>query len=138
MTTLMAILPYVLSALSAINLASIWLARKAILRGNWLIHRHFMVASWAIWGATLLLLAFYLWRRGVVVLSAVPETVFGTYSASVIVTIALLIATLLHVIRHQFLPHKLLARKTIWVWLWTCALGILFYPLIDAHVIAPA
>ncbi len=137
MKTLIAVLPYLLSAMSVLNIGSIWLARKAILRGNWLTHRNFMVFSLGIWGATLFLFALYLWMRGAVVLSAVPETIFGIYSVSLIVTIALLIGTLVRVVKHQFLPHKLLARKAIWVWLWTCALGILFFPLIDAHVIAP-
>ncbi|MCP4932856.1 MAG: hypothetical protein GY927_01320 [bacterium] len=137
MKTLIAILPYLLSVLSVLNIGSIWLARKAILRGNWLAHRNFMVLSLGMWGVTLFLLAFYLWMRGIVVLSAVPEYIFGIFSVSLIVTIAMLVVTLVRVVKHQFLPHKLLARKAILVWLWTCALGILFYPLIDAHVIAP-
>ena len=135
MKTLIAILPYLLSAMSAFNIASIWLARNAILRGNWLTHRNYMVVSLGIWGLTLLLLALYLWLRGLIVLIAVPEALFGIYCVSVITSGALLAVTLYRVAKHQFLPHKLLARKTIWVWLWTCALGILLFPLTDAHII---
>ena len=130
-----AALPYVLSGLSLFNITSIWLARKAILRGDWFIHRNYMVASLGIWGATLLLFSFYLWMRGLIVLIAVPEALFGLFAVSVITTGVLLIVTLIKVARHQFLPHKLLARKTLWVWIWTCALGILFFPLTDAHII---
>ena len=130
-----AILPYLLSALSLFNIASIWLARKAILRGDWFSHRNFMVVSLALWGLTLALFAYYLYLRGLIVLIAVPEVIFGVYCVSVLTTGALLVVTLQRVAKRQFLPHKLLARKTILVWLWTCALGILFFPLTDAHII---
>ena len=132
---MVAILPYLLIALSFLNIGSIWVARKAILRGDWFSHRNFMVVSLALWGLTLALFAYYLFLRGLIVLIAVPEVIFGIYSVSVLTTGALLVVTLYRVAKHQFLPHKLLARKTILVWLWTCALGILFFPLTDAHII---
>ncbi len=131
---MIAILPYVLSAISLVNIVTIWLGRKAILRGDWLTHRNFMVTSLGLWGVTLLLFAIYLWVRGLRVLVAVPEALFGLYVVSVAACAVLLVMTLLRIIRHQYLPHKILARKTIIVWVWMCLLGILFYPLTDAHI----
>ena len=128
------ILPYVLSAASLVNIVTIWLARRAILRGDWMTHRHFMVASLAIWGGTLLLFGVHLWVRGLRVIVAVPEFLFGLYVVSVATCAVLLVVTLLRIVRHQYLPHKILARKTIIVWLWMCLFSILFYPLTDARI----
>jgi len=113
---------------------TIWLGRKAILRGDWHTHRNFMVGSLGLWGGTLLLCAVYLWLRGLRVLVAVPEVIFGLYVVSMATCAVLLVSTLLRIVRHQYLPHKILARKTILVWLWTCLFGILFFPLTDAYV----
>ena len=112
----------------------IWLARKAILRGDWQAHRRLMLGALAFWGSTLALFAFYLYVRGLRVLIAVPEVIFGLYVVSVVMCAAMLGLTLLRLFRHQYLPHKILARKTILVWLWTCLFGIFFYPLTDAHI----
>jgi uncharacterized membrane protein YozB (DUF420 family) len=131
---LLAIFPYVLSALSLINIVPIWMARKAILRGDWLTHRNFMVVSLGLWGLTFFLFAAYLWMRGLRVIVAVPEALFGFYVIGVVASAALLVVTLARVAKHQLLPHKLLARKTIIVWLLTCLFGVLFYPLTDAHI----
>ncbi|MCF6198719.1 MAG: hypothetical protein L3J67_04875 [Hyphomicrobiaceae bacterium] len=128
------LIPYILSAFSLLNMMTIWLARKGILRGDWYTHRNFMVASLGIWGATLLLFGIYLWVRGLRVLVAVPEAIFGFYVVSIATCAVLLVVTLLRVVRHQYLPHKILARKTILVWLWTCLFSILFYPLTDAYM----
>ena len=128
------VIPYLLSALSLVTLVTIWLARKAILRGDWLTHRNFMVISLGLWAGTLLLFALYLAVRGLRVIVAVPEVLFGLYVVSVAVSAGLLFVSLLRVKRHQFLPHKVLARRTILVWLWTCLFGILFYPLTDARI----
>ena len=133
---IIAVLPYVLSALSLVTIITIWMARKAILRGDWITHRNFMVTSLALWGATLVLFAIYLWVRGLRVLVAVPEVLFGLYIVSIVASAGMLVVTLLRVKRHEYLPHKILARKTIIVWLWTCFFSILFYPLTDAHVYA--
>ncbi len=127
-------LPYILSAFSLLNMITIWWGRKAILRGDWYTHRNFMVGSLGLWGGTLLLFGVYLWLRGLRVLVAVPEVIFGLYVVSVVMCAALLVLTLLRIVRHQYLPHKILARKTILVWLWTCLFGILFFPLSDAWV----
>ena len=126
--------PYILSALSLFNMVTIWLARKAILRGDWQTHRNFMVVSLGIWGATLFLFGIYLWMRGLRVLVAVPEAIFGLYVVSIVSCAALLVVTLLRIVRHQYLPHKILARKAILVWLWSCLFGTLFYPLTDAYM----
>ena len=127
-------MPYFLSAFSLMNMITIWLGRQAVLRGDWHTHRNFMVGSLGLWGVTLLLFGFYLWLRGLRVLVAVPEAIFGLYVVSIVMCAALLVVTLLRIVRHQYLPHKILARKTILVWLWTCLFGIFFYPLTDAYV----
>ena len=127
-------IPYILSAFSLCNMITIWLGRKAILRGDWHTHRNFMVGSLGIWGATLLLFGVYLWLRGLRVLVAVPEVIFGLYVVSIATCLVLLVVTLLRIVRQQYLPHKILARKTILIWLLTCMFGIFFYPLTDAYM----
>ncbi len=134
MKTLIAVLPYLLSAMSLFNIGSIWLGRKAILRGDWFTHRNYMVASLALFAATLILFGVYLTIRGPRILVVVPEALFGIYGVTVVTTIALLALTLWRVVKHQFLPHKLLARKAVLVWLWCCLYGMLFYPLTDARI----
>ncbi len=130
----MHVLPYILSAFSLCNMITIWLARKAILRGDWHTHRNYMVGSLGLWGATLALFGFYLWLRGLRVLVAVPEVIFGLYVVSISTSAVLLVVTLLRIVRHQYLPHKILARKTILVWLWVCLFSLFFYPLTDAYM----
>ncbi len=128
------VLPYLLSVLSLINILTVWQARRLILAGNWLAHRHYMVISLALWSGTLFLFAVYLWMRGLRVLVAVPEVIFALYVVSVALTGGLLVVTLNRVRKHLYLPHKMLARKTILVWLWCCLYGILFFPLTDARI----
>lgn len=137
MKTLIAILPYLLSVLSVLNIGSIWLARKAILRRDVRGHRKFMSMSLVVWASTLLLFVFYLALRGLIVLTAVPEIVFGLYTTLVVVTIAMLFISLFHNIKNCHAPYNSFTPKALLVWLFCCLLGILFFPLTDAHIIAP-
>ena len=134
MKTLIAVLPYLLSALSLMTIVTIWLGRKAILRGDWSTHRNYMVTSLALFATTLILFCIYLWIRGPRILVVVPEAMFGIYGVTLVTTIGMLALTLWRVAKHQYLPHKLLARKTVFVWLWCCLYSMLFYPLTDAQI----
>ncbi len=135
MKALIAILPYLLSAMSLLNIVTIWSARSTILRRDVRGHRKFMSLSLVVWASTLLLFAFYLWLRGLIVLTAVPEIVFGLYTTLVVVTLGMLATSLFHNKKNCHAPYNSFTPKALLVWLLCCLLGILFFPLTDAHII---
>ncbi len=135
MKTLIAIMPYLLSAMSLFNIVTIWRARSTILQRDVRGHRKFMSLSLVLWATTLFLFALYLWLRGLIVLIAVPEAVFGLYTTLVILTLGMLCVSLFHNIKNCHAPYNSFTPKALLVWLFCCLLGILFFPLIDAHII---
>ncbi len=135
MKTLIAVLPYLLSAMSLLNIATIWRARSTILQRDVRGHRKFMFLSLGLWVSTLFLFALYLWLRGLIVLIAVPEAVFGLYTALVVLTLGMLFVSLFHNIKNCHAPYNSFTPKALLVWLVCCLLGVLFFPLIDAHIL---
>lgn len=108
-------LPFVLSFVSLLNIFFIWRGHRAILAGNWLRHRTYMVVSLFLWGLTLGGFAYFLWSTRLWALIG-TQVLFIMYALLAVVASAMLVVTLWRVVKHQFLPHKIFARKTIVVW----------------------
>jgi len=118
--------PYLLALFSLLNMFFIWRGRNAILAGNWIKHRNFMVVSLALWGGTLAFFSWFLWSTKLWRLIA-TQTLFMVYVALALVASAMLAVTLWRVVKHLLLPHKLLARQTIIVWQLACMAGVVLY-----------
>jgi len=111
------------AVLALANLATVGRAHRAILRGDWFAHRNMMLASLALWGLTLLAAAggfFGLFPFAPGIMRGIIMALSALWLALALITSAALALTLYRVARHELLPHKLLARKTIRLWRAAC------------------
>ncbi len=120
-------IPFLLVILLLLVPPVLFYAKRAIVRGDWSGHRNRMVIALALWGVAMLLLAVHLLRDGVDGLLLEGNLMEVVYFIIALACSFLIIVTLLKVVKHQYLPHKLLARKTILVWGTISMLGAVFF-----------
>ena len=125
------LVPLGLIILHAVSVPMLLQGRKAILLGNWFRHRNFMLINGALFAlimALTVLLLYFIYASGNVAgpVAWAVWVLLAPHLAGLAALMVMLPWTLYRVARHLLLPHKLMARQTIKVWLFVAGSGIVF------------
>ncbi len=128
--SILTFIPFILFILLLILPVVLFYGKRAIVRGDWSKHRNFMVAGLGLWAVIMLLMTAFLLRNGFSLLFA-PYNILALIFFLIALATSIMIAlTVVKVVKHQYLPHKMLARKTIKVWGATSVIGALLFAYI--------
>ncbi len=130
------LIPPALIVVYLLSIALLLRGRRAIVMGNWFRHRNFMLPAIALAAAGILLSSVYFALTGIPSFGGGLAAGFGwavliLHTAAMSGVIVLLPWTLYRIARHLVLPHKIMARWTIRIWLFAAASGALFNALVS-------
>jgi uncharacterized membrane protein YozB (DUF420 family) len=119
--------PIVLFFVAFIAMALIWRGRRAIIAGNWIKHRNYMVAALILWLASV---GAGWWSLRPVWRLVSERPLLWIWGALALAAALGLALVLYRVATHQLLPHKMAARPVSSLWLMAnLASAVLFFML---------
>ncbi len=112
-----------------VSIVLVLAGQRAIITGNWLRHRNLMLPAIMLAAAGIMLSIIWLVLAWPLVLNSVISALLLLHVAAIAGLAILLPWTLYRVARHLLLPHKLMARWTIRVWIVMSVTGTAFHAL---------